>query len=200
VAPRGSARLVLDGLAPEHEVLLTATLVDLSGLESRRVFRVSTTPLLAPISISEVRADPLGPEPAQEYVELLNSGAMPLDLAGYALADREDRVGDTVPRTSIVPPGGRALMVSDAFDETHPAELPVPDGVPLIRLGASLGAGGLSNAGEALVLRDAAGQRVSAAPALVTGAGRCAVRTTTDPRRGDDAAFAVGPCTPGRPP
>jgi hypothetical protein len=200
VSPRGAAQFVVDGLAADEEVALTLSLVDLAGHESRRTLRTRTTPTLPPIAIVAVCSDPVGPEPAQEYVELLNSGAMPIDLAGFALADREDRIGDIVSRTSIVPAGGRALLVSDAFDPMHPEGPAVPAGVPLVRIGTSLGSGGLSNAGEALSLRDPTGQRVSAAPALATGAGRCLVRTSTDLRRGDVEAFEVGVCTPGRPP
>ncbi|RLB53499.1 MAG: hypothetical protein DRJ42_11795 [Deltaproteobacteria bacterium] len=203
VAPRGAARLTLEGLPAGTMVTVELRLVDLVLRERVHSFEVATTPPLAPLSITEVRADPSGPEPAQEYVEVLNSGAMPLDLAGFWLADREDREGDVVPRSVVVPAGGRVLLVADGFDPRHPADAPVPAGVPLARLGTSLASGGLSNAGEALFLRDAEGHRVSAAPKTTTGAGQCLVRRSgagRDGRRGDVDAFVVGPCTPGREP
>jgi len=200
VAPRGTARLVLEGLAPDQRLTLTLALLDLAGRQVRTRLEVETTPPLAPIGITEARIDPRGPEPAQEYVELLNSGAMPIDLAGYTLADREDRVGDVVERSAIVPMGGRALLVANGFDPGHPADPSVPPGVPLVRMGPSLGSGGLSNAGEPLILRDEEGRRISAAPAAVTGPGLCLSRIGDDLRRGDPDAFTVGECSPGRPP
>lgn len=199
IAPRGDARLVLDGLPPGTAFTVTLRLSDLSLDERRHVFEASTTAPLAPLSIVEVRANPLGPEPAQEYVEVLNSGAMPLDLAGFRLADRDDREGDIISSPVLVPAGGRILLVSDAFDPVHPADGAVPEGVPLARVGASLASGGLSNSGEAVFLRDSAGRRVSAAPSVAVAPGACLVRSSSSPRRGDLGAFTVAPCTPGRP-
>jgi hypothetical protein len=200
VGPRGDATLPFDGLEPETALTVELSLVDMGGHEETRVFRVETTAALPELDISEVCSDPEGSEPAQEWVELLNSGPMPIDLAGYTLADREDRAGDLVERAAVVPAGGRVLLVSDAFDPDDPADPLVPGGVPLVRLGTSLGSGGLSNAGEPLFLRDPEGRRVSAAPALSTGPGRCAHRRRGYPRSGDVAAFELGDCTPGRPP
>jgi hypothetical protein len=200
VAPRGDARLAFDGLDPETELAVELALVDLTGHEEARLIRIRTAPPLPEIDISEVCSDPRGSEPAQEWVELLNSGAMPIDLAGYALADREDRAGDIVERAVVVPAGGHVLLVSDAFDPNDPIGPAIPGGVPLVRLGTSLGSGGLSNAGEPLFLRDPEGRRVSAAPALSTGPGLCARRRRGHARSGDEDAFELGECTPGRPP
>ncbi|MBW2465130.1 MAG: hypothetical protein JRH11_26005, partial [Deltaproteobacteria bacterium] len=141
IAPRGAARLTLEGLPARTSVTVDLRLVDLALRERGHTLEVTTTAPLAPLSITEIRSDPLGPEPAQEYVEVLNSGAMPLDIAGFWLADREDREGDVVPRSVVVPAGGRVLLVADGFDPRHPADTPVPAGVPLARLGTSLAAG-----------------------------------------------------------
>ncbi len=200
VASRGEASFAFDGLPADTEVAAGVSLRDLEDHLEARIVRIRTAPTLPAIDITEVRSDPLGAEPAQEYVELLNSGAMPIDLAGYALADREDREGDVITRAVVVPAGGRVLLVSDAFDPLDPLDGPVPGGVPLVRLGTSLGSGGLSNAGEPLFLRDPEGQRVSAAPAVATGAGRCLARKRGTSRSGEAIDFLVGECTPGRPP
>ncbi len=102
-----------------------------------------------------------------------------------------------------MPPGGRALLVADGFDPSAPDDTPVPPGTVLVRMGTSLGSGGLSNAGEPLFLRDPEGHRVSAAPATPPPrAGVCRVRQVDDPRTGAPGSFgydAEGGCTPGRP-
>ena len=124
-----------------------------------------------------------------------------IDLDGFALADQSTRVGDVVMGHVMLPARGHALFVSDSFDAAKSAggrDAAIPAGVPLVRLGTSLGSGGLSNAGEELFLRDALGRRLSAAPAIATGAGRCLLRVSENPREGSVDAFAVGACTPGR--
>lgn len=200
VAPRGEATLRLAGLSPGTPQDVTLRAVDLSGREQSVTSTWSTEADLAPLSITEVRADPRGPEPAQEYVEVANVGHAPVDLSGFTLADRADREGDRVSDAVLVPPGARVLLVADAFDPTHPEDASVPPGVGLVRLGTSLGSGGLANGGEPLFLRDPEGRRVSAAPAVKPPeAGTCIVRIAADPRTGDAAAFAPAPCTPGRP-
>lgn len=203
VAPRGEAILRLRGLPPDRPVGAELRTRDLSDRAARLELDLHTAPTLPPVSITEVRADALGPEPGQEYVEVVNSGAVTLDLQGYSLADAPDSDGDVVASRAPLPPGGRALLVADDFDGAHPDDPPVPPGVLLVRMGSSLGSGGLSNSGEPLFLRDPRGYRVSAAPALAPpSAGTCLVRTSPDGRAGDVDAFAFDPtggCTPGTP-
>ena len=71
-----------------------------------------------------------------------------------------------------------------------------------MRVGTSLASGGLRNSGEALYLRDAAGHRLSAAPAKpAPQPGVCVLRRDdADPRSGEPSAFErdpAGSCTPG---
>ena len=117
-------------------------------------------------------------------------------MAGLALSDRPDRLGDVITTAQMVPPGARALLVADAFDPEDDADVPVPPGVLLVRVGTSLASGGLSNAGEALYLRDAASRRLSASPASSTDGGECLQRLEGE-RLGGEAQFTVGPCSPG---
>lgn len=201
VAPRGEATLSTGGLPPEATLDAVLRAEDAAGRATAREVVVRTLPPLATVSLVEVRADPAGAEPSQEYVEVLNYGTMTVDLAGFALSDRVDALGDVVLRSSLLAPGQRALLVADGFDPDDPADPPVPPGVPLVRLGRSLAGGGLRNAGEPLFLRDAEGHRLSAAPALAAPAeGECLVRVSSARRAGDPEHFAGGPCTPGTAP
>ncbi len=201
VSPRGDVALSVRGLAPETAFDATLYLIDAAGLELEQHVSLPTTAALASLSITEVRSDPRGVEPRQEYVEVLNFGAVPVDLRDFSLSDRADDEGDRVTRAFLLPAGARALFVADAFDaEDANDDAPAP-GVPLVRIGTSIGSGGLSNAGEPLFLRDPSGRRVSAAPAMAArAAGACIVRIAADPRDGSSAAFvpdALDGCTPG---
>lgn len=197
VAPRGSATLAALDLPPDTELAAILRMEDLAGHVVETTLALRTAPPLPTISIVEVRADPLGTEPRQEYVEVLNYGATSVDLEGMSVTDRLDSEGDVVPRPQRVAPGQRALLVADDFDPEDPADPPVPPGVPLVRIGRSIATGGITNAGEALFLRDASMQRLSSAPALPTGPGACIVRVGGDPRGDSPALFTVAPCTPG---
>lgn len=203
VAPRGTARLRLAGLPSDRALAATLRVVGLDGSTRTEELSLATTPPLPRVSIVEVRPDPRGPEPAQEYVEILNLGEAPVPLEGFRLTDRADAEGDALPAHTLAP-GARALVVPDRFDARHPDDAPVPPGTPLLRIGTSLGSGGVANAGEALFLRDAAGRRLSATPASPRAApGVCVVRVSADPRSGARGSFARDPdgtCTPGRAP
>lgn len=197
VAPRGSATLTLTELLPDTDYPATLRIEDLAGQVVLERLELRTTEPLATVSIVEVRADPLGPEPRQEYVEVLNYGPMVIDLAGMALADHADKLGGIVKQPQRLAPGQRALLVADGFDPDHPADDPVPPGVPLVRMGNALGSGGITNSGEPLFLRDMAQRRLSATPALPSSAGTCIVRSGSEMRSDDEVHFTIGPCTPG---
>ncbi|MFW6051303.1 MAG: lamin tail domain-containing protein [Myxococcota bacterium] len=203
VAPRGDAAIAIDGLPPNAETSAELEAVDLAGHATVTPITLRTTGPLPRVFITEVRADAGGPEPAQEYVEVVNSEPMPVDLHGFALADAPDREGDVVGHPAWVPSGARALLVPSGFDPDHPDDAPVPAGAQLIRLDGSLGSGGLANGGEPVLLRDPAGRRVSGVPALAApGAGVCLVRASEDGRTDAADAFAPdarGGCTPGLP-
>ncbi len=198
VAPRGEFAMRVADLASDRPLALRLLLEDASGATFVEDLEVRTTPPLANVTITEVRADARGPEPRQEYVELLNSGTVPVPLEGWSLSDRVDREGDVLGAVPSLAPGARALLVAAAFDPEHPDDPPVPEGVPLIRVDGTLASGGLSNAGEPLFLRDADGRRVSFVPAMpAPGPGICWVRRGMS-RAGTPADFFAAPCTPGR--
>ncbi len=206
VAPRGEATLELAPLPPDTpcDVVLEAT--DAGGNTLRVSLAVRTTEPLATLSITEIRADPAGPEPRQEFVELENHGTAWVELEGFHLADAASSIGDPVVGPHRIAPGARLLLVPSDFDpdDTGPGgrDAPTPPGTTLVRMDRALGNAGLSNAGEPLFLRDPEGRRVSSAPATpAPREGWCTVRTSADPRTGAAAGFDYAPggvCSPGR--
>ncbi len=202
VAPGGAARLRLSALPSDSDVPLRLELRDAAGNLTQRALVVHTTTPLATLSIVEVRADPLGPEPQQELVELLNYGERETDLRGFTLSTRADASPDPIAVSARVPAHTRLLLVSDGFDPADPRDATPPPGAPLVRVGRALGGSGLANAGVALYLRDPQGRRVSAAPATPRPRpGVCNVRASADMRDGAPGSFvydADDTCTPGR--
>ncbi len=202
LAPAAELELHVDGLEPGEERTFELALRDSTGNVLNHTVVLRTHSDLASLSITEVRADPLGPEPYQELVELWNFGDAPIELQGMTLSDEASDLGTAVMPAARIDPGVRILLVPDAFDITDTHDVPVPPGTPLVRLGRALGSSGLANRGEALFLRDARGLRLSAAPASPSPMpGVCLQRVGEDARDGSPAAFALDPeqrCTPGR--
>ena len=111
--------------------------------------------------ITEVLANPAGPEPSQEWVELYNPTSVALDLCGYTLDDNDDGVGANTLPAATLGPGRYAVVVGKGYTTGPGADPPLASGALLVRLSQRLGAGGLSNAGEPLALRDPLGRLVS---------------------------------------
>jgi Lamin Tail Domain len=189
-------------LEPSTSYPLHVTATDASGTRSEIDGVFTTTSALAELSISEVRADPLGSEPAQEFVEVLNYGTTPIDVEGFTLSDAPDALETQLHAASPLAAGARALIVAETFDASNPLDVAPAPGAVLLRTAAALTHNGLANAGEPLFLRDRAGHRLSAAPATpAPRPGVCITRTSTDPRSGAPGSFAydaAGSCTPGR--
>lgn len=201
VAMDGAFALRVGALRTDADVPLALTLVDAAGRRTSLFLPLRTTPALATLSITEVRANPHGAEPAQEYVELANYGDASIDLAGMTLGDRLDAPGDALAAARLLPAGARVLLVADSFDAADTSDDHVPPGTLLVRIGSSLGSGGLPARGAGLYLRDATGHRLSASPGLEAPEGDCIVRATGEPRDGSAGTFAIDTlgCTPGMP-
>lgn len=204
VAPRGTVSLRVGDLTPATALSLALDAIDYAGLDSTLTLPLTTTDPLPTIAITEVRADPAGTEPRQEYVEIENYGSAPVSLDGMRLADSGTSMGDALPGVSI-PPGAHALVVAMDFDPDDTAggaDVAAPAGAILVRVDASLASGGLSNTGEPLFLRDTLDRWVSAAPATPSPrSGVCIVRTSLSRRTGEVGSFeydAALTCTPGR--
>lgn len=189
----GGARSIWP-LPTEASLLLTVTTVDaLGGVASTSQF-VRTKSPMAHLVIDEVLANPVGPEPRQEWVELVNDGLVAASLVGMALVDVD---GETLLPDVVVPPGARVLIVNEGYDPSgkwDPA--PVPETI-FARV-PKLGKDGLSNEGEPLELLASTGEVVSTFPAKKAKAGRSVYRT--DPKSLEDfATSAFGGSSPGAP-
>lgn len=196
VAPRGDAMLSLDGLDPGMTTLGALTLTSLGTSGARLNVLVETHATMPPLMITEVCANPAGPEPEGEWVELFQRGPNVVALEGMRIADRTDAEGTVVHTDVRLAPGERALLVSDAFDADAAGVAP---GVRLIRVGRSIVPSGITNRGEALYLRDATNRRLASVPAMEAFEDRCVVRREDAPLRRDGrASFDYAPCTPGR--
>jgi hypothetical protein len=97
-------------------------------------------------ALTEVRADAETPEAGGEYVEVVNLGAAPLDLAGWRLAKRS--ATGAISSCAIVPPAGVvlavgavALVCGGAYDGRYA----LPPGVAVFTCGGSALVGGIAN-------------------------------------------------------
>jgi len=191
VSGAGSS-LTIDGLVPGGRERFWGSTRDLSGATHAFDLELQTTPARARPILNEVLADPLGPEPKSEWVELLNDGTLPADLAQYSLQDGGGRT--PLPHAWLAPQE-YALLVREDFAPNSSDQAPIV-GARLIRL-ASLGKSGLSNAGERLALLDGAGAEQSVLPALAGKAGQSLARRTPSSEDSDPRSFSFGTPTPG---
>jgi hypothetical protein len=202
LAPSAETALAIDGLEPGAPLEINFELKDSTGNALHHTERFETHGDLATLSITEVLANPLGPEPQQERIELWNFGDLPIALEGMQLSDQAAEPGTVLATGVVLDPGARVLLVADGFNASDGSDVPIPPGTPLIRAGKSLGSAGLANRGEPLFLRDASSRRLSAAPGTpAPSAGTCIARVSEDPRDGSASAFAADEaarCTPGR--
>lgn len=114
------------------------------------------------VVITEVLADPLGPEPAQEFVEIFNYGLQAVDLSNWMIDDEADCNGDLIAEGTWLHPGQAAILVSDKYNPENPVDVSPPPGTLIIDIGASIGTSGLKNSvSESIELYDATGALVS---------------------------------------
>jgi hypothetical protein len=175
-------RIVLDPLdqlepATDYSVAVSAALCDLAGNRLVTELRYDerghptgmNTHLLHEFSteaggvrITEIMANPEGPESEGEYVELANLGSAAVDLRAFRIDDSGgNEIGDLLSPcqqggSTLLAAGGVALLVGQAFvppDDLRP-------GTPLFCTGhATLTPRGLKNSGnEVIIIQDAEGQ------------------------------------------
>jgi hypothetical protein len=175
------------GLEPETTQTIRVAIVTASGVESLQL-SITTPPARPRLQIAEVMANPVGPEPQQEWIELHNEGTAAAETAGVELVD----AAGSVPLSSFtLAPGGRVLLVRSDFDAAATG-LQLEEAA-LVRL-PSLGGNGLSNQGEALSLRRD-GIVLSESPAEPKPKEGLSLARGEDPATGA-ALWSLGPPTP----
>jgi hypothetical protein len=172
--------------------------LDESGRNLEGDVTLTPSPAMTHLVITEVLANPAGIEKDQEWVELYNDGGTPIEVDGYAL---EAGGRSTLLPAGVIAPGAFALVVTEGFVDDDGVDPPPAPGTMLLRVSA-IGRDGLSNDGERLVLRDGAGQTLSAFPAMKAKSGVSNARVTPDALDGYPDSFAPssnGSATPGAP-
>lgn len=149
------------GLPPSTDVLLDVAAVDERGTVLRMLTSAVTAAPMPHVVLNEILANPLGPEPNAEWVEIVNDGAAPVELGGYLLLDGG---GPTALPPATLKPGAFALLVNQGYEEQGGWDPPAAPGTLLLRV-PHLGKNGLSNSGEPLTLVDPTGAIVSRFPA-----------------------------------
>ncbi|MFO0662090.1 MAG: lamin tail domain-containing protein [Polyangiaceae bacterium] len=151
--------IVLKGLLPEHPFGVTLEVIDASGAHQSIDVQGVTMAPRPHVVIDEVLADPDGPEPQSEWIEIVNDSARDQELVGWSL---EDGGGLTpLPDTSLSAGQVGVIVGADAPAEVFAQIAPSAVLVVVPRVGKS----GLSNSGEALALHDGTGWVSSRFPA-----------------------------------
>jgi len=160
-----AAAIFLGDLAGGTTVAISVVAADRAGNAATSAAVPLTIPVgLLPLAITEIHANPAGPEPVQEFVELRNLGGQAVNVGGLAIADGKGM--DTLPEVSVEA-GAYALIVPSAFDPASPKDTPPLAGTPLVRVDSRIGSDGLSNGGEAVRLLSATGVVISSYSAAV---------------------------------
>jgi hypothetical protein len=185
----------LKGLVPAANTTLDIHVVDDRGEILGATVTFATLASMPHLILNEVLANPLGPEPRQEWVEILNDGAEPAELGGHVLIDVG---GETALPSGALPPGAFALIVNQAFVDDDGVD-PAPEPGSLVVRVPKLGHGGLSNDGEPLALRDPDGVVISRSPVgPKTKAGMSLARITPAAPDAQEGSFVLTKPSPGR--
>lgn len=178
--------VALRGLVADSEQHLEGELVTRVGTVTPFELRFRTAAARPRWVLNEVLADPLGREPAAEWVEIVNASAVEADLGGLWLED----VAGRVELPALVAAAGEYLLIVRDDFAVEGRDVPPAPGVRWVEV-PSIGGNGLSNTGEGLRLLDANGSVLSAFPALASRhPGVSFARRTLDTLDGDAAGFA----------
>jgi hypothetical protein len=139
------------GLSPGVPAEIVLRVTDRAGNQiETSAGSIDLPPETPPLVITEVLANPAGPEPGQELVELRNVGDSDQSLAGLRLEDSKG--GDVLPEATLAA-GAYALIVPSTYDPGSPHDVPPRAGTLMVPVDTRLGADGLSNTGEVVRLR-----------------------------------------------
>lgn len=154
--------LQIGGLAPDTEHHVEVEMIDLASRSYVTAVDFRTLASSPHVVINEVLANAVGPEPAQEWVELFNDGRTAVDLEGWTL---EDVGGIALLPADSLAPGQFAVVVGDTYDAASGYDVAPAPGTVLLRV-PHVGKNGLSNSGEPLRLVSPDGQAESSFPAV----------------------------------
>ena len=148
VAPQ--ARRYADALLLQPPVQIHARTLDGTNWSALVSVGFQTASLATPLSISEIQYHPVGGD-AYEFLELYNSGSLPVDVSGFQFTGIQFRFpSPTLP----IPAGGRLVLANDSNPDVFRQRYP---GVAV----SGWFGGSLDNGGERLELKDKAGRIVT---------------------------------------
>lgn len=98
-----------------------------------------------------------GTESANEWVEIYNGTGSEVDLSNWMIADTAN--SDLLPEGTILPDNSFAIITNDA---STAALWGLSEGTLLVTLGNTIGSNGLSNEGDAVMLKNPADETVDA--------------------------------------
>jgi hypothetical protein len=155
----------IEGLTADRSVRLDVAAIDLAANRTGAAGAFDSGTPLPALVLSETYADPVGPEPEQEFIEVVNVGDGAVVLDGLAVADGAG-TGEPIAGAPPLPAGAYAILVHPAFVPGGGDPAPAP-GAAVVRLAGPIGSNGLLNAGETVSIVDAAGRTVTIAPDLL---------------------------------
>lgn len=174
------------GFAPgQQETLQFATL-----LSDGQRYQGRTTLTMAAaqphVVINELLANPLGTEPAQEWLELYNDGASVVALEGWTVGDG---TGQSLLPAVELSPGEYLIVTSEQYGAAGD-DVEFAEGAKVARV-PTLGSNGFSNAGEEVRLLSRTGQLQSRfAARSASSAGVSIARVTPEAPDDDLDSFA----------
>lgn len=194
--PASGGRFLLPDLVPSTPYHLDVGFFDSAGAIHETQISIATSAHRPHVVINEVLANPLGAEPAQEWIELVNDGSLSVELEGFVLADS---AGPSVLPAHLLTPNAFVILAREDFQRDDGSDVPVPAGVAVLTLTA-LGKNGLTNSGELLELRTPEAVVLSRFPALPKPkAGISVARRSPEALDDDLTAFVLHPA-PGASP
>jgi Lamin Tail Domain len=191
---QNNGSFVLRGLSPGSNERVWGSAYDASGAELAFDSVLMMSGARERLVLNEALANPLGPEPQSEWIELVNDGVIPIDLSRFQLRDG----GGSMPLPGAeLAPHEYVLLTREDFAPST-SDVPPAPGARVLRV-TQLGTSGLSNSGESLALLDADSNVISTLPALAAKAGESLARRHTYSPDDDPNAFSTGTPTPGAP-
>jgi hypothetical protein len=192
----GDGRFVIPEISGLKNLEISATVFDLTGRSTDAKTIIQLPPPAPRPVINEVLSNPLGAEPAEEWIEIVNAGDADAVLTNYVLSDGGGSV--TLPNLTIAP-GAFALLVREDFVGGISGDIAPESHVAIVRL-PQLGKSGLSNSGEALTLTDVDGKLVSSFPARAAERAGVSVARRDPTTLDDDSSGFLAHAPPGASP